>query len=104
MGNGNEFVRLEEFINSLLAKYKLAREQCVTLEAMIEERDAECEKLNATIEELRSERNMVGERVAGLIDHIEQWEKEFEAGEFTGEEDLAKLQGKLFHNDQASAK
>jgi len=104
MDNGSEFVRLEEFINNLLAKYKLAREKCITLEAMIEERDAECEKLKATIEELRSERNLVGERVTGLIDHIEQWEKELETGEFTGEDSLAKLQGKLFQNDQAAVK
>lgn len=101
MDTGSDFVRLEEFINNLLAKYKLAREKCVTLEAMIEERDAEGEKLKATIEELRSERNMVGEKVAGLIDHIEQWERELETGELAGEDDLAKLQGKLFQNDQA---
>ena len=104
MDKGSEFVRLEEFVDNLLEKYKLAREKCVTLEAMIEERDAEFEKLKATIEELRSERSMVGEKVAGLIDRIEQWEQELESAELTGEDDLEKLQGKLFHNEHASAK
>ena len=104
MDKGSEFVRLEEFVDNLLEKYKLAREKCVTLEAMIEERDAEFEKLKATIEELRSERNMIGEKVAGLIDRIEQWEQELESAELAGEDDLEKLQGKLFQNEHASAK
>lgn len=104
MDKGSEFARLEEFVDNLLAKYKEARKQCAVLEAAIEERDAECEKLKATIEELRGERNVVGEKVSGLIERIEQWEKELAAGELEGETDLAKLQGKLFQNDQASAK
>jgi len=104
MDDGGEFARLEEFVENLLAKYKEARRQCATLEAMVEERDAECEKLKATVDELRGERNIVGEKVSGLIERIEQWEKELEAGELESEADLAKLQGKLFQNDKAAAK
>ena len=104
MEKGSEFARLEDFVDNLLSKYKQARKQCVVLEAMIAERDAEREQLKATIEELRGERNIVGEKVSGLIERIEQWEKELEAGDFEGETDLAKLQGKLFQNDQAATK
>lgn len=104
MDKGNEFARLEEFVENLLAKYRETRKQCATLEAMIEERDAECDKLKATIEELRGERNIVGEKVSGLIERIEQWERELEAGELEGGADLEKLQGKLFKNDRAAAK
>ena len=37
-------------------------------------------------------------------DLYEQLKKELEAGDLEGETDLAKLQGKLFQNDQAAAK
>lgn len=119
MDKGSEFVRLEKFVDDLLAKYKFARKQCVELEARLEERDAECEKLQATIEELRGERNDVGDRVAGLIERIEQWERELEASELedadhqdpelenselANQAAMEKQQGKLFQGDQPVTK
>ncbi len=103
MENKTELVRLEEFVDNLLAKYKQMKETCATLEIMLEERDAECSKLMETIGELRSERSVVGERVTGLIDRIEQWESELEGDELSGDSDLAKLQGKLFRDSEAAA-
>jgi len=103
MKNNSELVRLEEFVDNLLTRYKKLKEACMTMEAMLEERDAECAKLQETIAELRSERGVVGERVAGLIERIEQWEREME-GDDLPEDDPAKLQGKLFQKDQAAAK
>jgi len=104
MENNSELIRLEEFVDNLLGKYKKLKEACVSLEKMLEERDAQCDKLKETITELRSERTVVGERVAGLIGRIEKWERELETGDEPGEEDLAKLQGKLFKGGQAAAK
>ena len=104
MDKGSDIARLEEFVENLLAKYKQARKECATLEAMLEERDGECEKLKATIEELCGERSVVGEKVSGLIERIEKWEKELETGELEGEHDLTELQGKLFQNNETEAK
>jgi predicted nuclease with TOPRIM domain len=104
MENSNELVRLEEFVDNLLAKYTQMKATCADMETMLRERDTECAKLKETIVELRGERTVVGERVTGLIDRIEQWESELQAGGLSGEGDPAKLQGKLFQNGQASAK
>ena len=104
MENKSELVRLEEFVDHLLAKYKQIKETCATQGTMLEERDAECSKLMETIAELRSERSVVGERVTGLIDRIERWESELDANELSGEEVLATLQGKLFQDNEAAAK
>jgi len=104
MENKSELIRLEEFVDNLLAKYKQMKETSATLEIMLEERDAECSKLMETIAELRSERSVVGDRVTGLIDRIERWESELEGDELSGEDDLAKLQGKLFQDNDAAAK
>lgn len=104
MENKSELVRLEEFVDNLVVKYKHMKEKYSVLETTLEERDAECAKLKETIDELRSERGVVGEKVSGLIDRIEKWEQELESGEVSGEEDMAKLQGKLFKDKKAAAK
>lgn len=104
MDKHNELLRLEEFIDNLLAEHKKMKKNCAALEALLEERNAECAGLKETIEELRGERNLVGERVAGLIDRIEKWENELEENEVLTEDDMARLQGKLFQGDNAAAK
>ena len=51
MDKGSEFARLEEFVDNLLVKYKEARQQCVVLEAAIEEaneRNPEHKLINET--------------------------------------------------------
>jgi len=42
MKNNEELVRLEQFVDNLLAKYRKLQESLRTLEATLEERDAEC--------------------------------------------------------------
>ena len=104
MEDKSELVRLEEFVDNLLAKYNQMKKTCTTVEKMLEERDAECAKLKEKVAELRSERSVVGERVSGLIGRIEKWEREVETGELADQGDLEKLQGKLFRNREAEAK
>ena len=103
MENKSELVRLEEFIDNLLAKYKQIKNTCATLEQMIEDRDAECARLMETVNELRSERSMVGEKVSGLIDRIEQWESELETNELSEKEDPPSQQGQLFQDTGTTA-
>ncbi len=106
MENNAELARLEEFVDGLLAKYKQLKQSYVTLESTLETREMECAKLKETIEELRGERSVVVDRVAGLIDRIEQWEGELEddpqSPEAAGQEELAGMQGNLF-KDKADA-
>jgi len=107
MENNAELVRLEQFVDSLLEKYKQLKQSCVTLEATLEQRDLECEKLKETIEELRSERSIVGDRVAGLIGRIEQWEVEQEVvgeAETAGDDELAGVQRTLFKGKTEAVK
>ncbi len=104
MEKNSEFARLEEFVDNLVAKHKKMKEACASLEKMLEDKESESARLKETIAELRSERSVVGERVSGLISRIEKWETELESAEVPGEADLARLQGKLFKNSQATAK
>jgi len=74
MERNAELARLEEFVDKLLTKYNELKEEYHATQATLQERDDECADLKGQIEDLTSERSFVGERVAGLIGRIEQWE------------------------------
>ena len=103
MENTTEIVRLEQFVDNLLGKYKKMKEMFYTLEGKLEERDRECEKLKETIAELRSERSEVGSKVASLLGRIEQWELEQEESAESDEGEQDGIQGKLFQRESAGA-
>mmetsp|Transcript_7680 Transcript_7680/g.4123 ORF Transcript_7680/g.4123 Transcript_7680/m.4123 type:complete len:108 (-) Transcript_7680:335-658(-) len=96
MENNAELVRLEQFVDKLLTKYKKLQEMRGVLEANLEARDAECAQLKEQIAELRSERTQVGNKVAGLLDRIEQWEEEYDQDAVSQEEESDGVQRKLF--------
>lgn len=74
MENNAELVRLEEFVDKLLTKYNKLKTDYHALQDTLRERDAECVELKNSVFNLSSERSEVGNRVAGLIDRIEEWE------------------------------
>lgn len=106
MSNNEELVRLEQFVDNLLAKYRKLQETYRTLEASLEERETECARLKETIAELRSERSEVGNRVAGLLERIERWEVEQVDGDAGGEAKVEPegLQGNLFKKERVAAR
>lgn len=100
MENTTELVRLEQFVDKLLNQYNELKAKFRALEATLQERDSHCASLQDTIAELRGERSVVSDRVAGLIDRIEQWEAEQAEGDGPGNEESADVQGKLFEPDK----
>ncbi len=100
MENTTELVRLEQFVDKLLNQYNELKAKIRALEVTLQERDSHCTSLQDTIAELRSERSVVGDRVAGLIDRIEQWEAAQIEGEGLEDEESAGVQGKMFDPDK----
>ena len=103
MESNAELARLEEFVNKLLVKYNELKEVYHTTRNTLREREAECADLKDQVAALSSEKSFVGEKVAGLIDRIEQWEAEDlespEAEEQDGSEDQGGAQGSLFETE-----
>ena len=107
MENNEELVRLEQFVDNLLTKYRKLQETHRALETKLEEQEEECTNLRETISELRSERSEVGSRVAGLLERIERWEVEQVAGGESQAEIKVEpegLQGNLFKKERAAAR
>lgn len=101
MENNAELVRLEEFVDKLLAKYNKLKSDYHALQGTLQERDAECVELKNNISDLSTERSEVGNRVAGLIGRIEQWENEH-ATVSTEKSNNSSVQGFLFSDDAES--
>lgn len=97
MENNAELVRLEEFVDKLLTKYNKLKADYYALQETLRERDAECADLKNNVSNLSTERAEVGNRVAGLIDRIEQWESEHAVDAM--ERGNSSIQGVLFGDD-----
>ena len=104
MESNAELTRLDQFVDKLLTKYHELKEEFHALQATLQQRDNECADLKEQLAELSSERNVVGERVAGLIGRIEQWESEQENPEVSGadNQDQGGVQGSLFTEESES--
>ena len=96
MENNAELVRLEEFVDKLLTKYNQLKSDFHTLQATLQERDAECADLKSNVFHLSTERTEVGNRVAELLDRIEQWETEQVGSPVEKSGSYGNIQGSLF--------
>lgn len=98
MEDNTELARLEQFVDKLLVKYNELKEEYHAVKTTLAERDSECAELKDQISDMTSERNHVGERVAGLIGRIEQWESDENIPEITDHEQGG-VQGSLFDTE-----
>ena len=102
MENNAELVRLEEFVDKLLTKYNKLKTDYQVLQDSLQEREAECAELKNNVSHLSTERTEVGNRVAGLIGRIEQWENEHSAEVEEKNNNNGNIQGFLFGDDAES--
>jgi len=98
MENNAELVRLEEFVDKLLTKYNKLKTDYHALQDTLRERDAECADLKNNVLNLSTERSEVGNRVAGLIGRIEEWENADDA-DTAAKSNNGGVQGFLFSED-----
>ena len=99
MENNAELVRLEEFVDKLLTKYNQLKSDYHALQETLRELDDECSDLKSNVFHLSTERTEVGNRVAGLLDRIEQWESEQGASPVEKSGSHGSVQGSLFSDD-----
>lgn len=97
MENNTELGRLEEYVGKLLKNYTQLKTEFQNLQETLRQRDAECADLKTKVFELSTERSEVGNKVAGLLDRIEQWEHE-QTGSPAEQQD-ASTQERMFGQD-----
>ncbi len=75
MKQESELGRLESFVSSLLARYNALKEENMKLYQDVTDKDGIIEDLRGSLALLESERNEISNRVGGIIEQIEEWEK-----------------------------
>ena len=76
-----EFVRLEQLVDTLIDTYSNLREKYHTLEERLRDTEEERELLKLELAELQEQHSEVGRRVSGLLGRVEQWKAEQGIGE-----------------------
>jgi len=89
--DNEEFVRLEQLVDTLIDNYSTLKEKYRVLEKKLHDIEEDRELLKMELTEVQEQRSEVGRRVSGLLGRIEQWEAEqgfgeqVEAGQGEGE-------------------
>jgi hypothetical protein len=81
MEQESELQRLEKFVEKILTRFSLLKEEKGQLEQEVFERDLLIEELRESISSKVTERNEISERVNKIVDQIEDWELNLEQGE-----------------------
>ena len=79
--DNEEFVRLEQLIDTLIDNYSSLQDTFRVLEEKFRNSEEERELLKMELGELQEQRSEVGRRVSGLLGRIEQWESDQSIGE-----------------------
>jgi chromosome segregation ATPase len=79
--DNEEFVRLEQLVDTLIDKYSSLKDTVRVLEEKLRDSEDERELLKMELVELQEQRSEMGRRVSGLLGRIEQWESEQGIGE-----------------------
>lgn len=80
MENNEELIRLERLVGDLIDKYSSLKNTVCVLEEKLRTSQEECELLKMELAEVHEQRSEVFRRVSGLLDRIEEWESQQEAG------------------------
>ncbi len=99
MNQASELERLESFVSSLLARYNELKEGNAKLSQDVTDKDGIIEDLRGSLAVMESERSEISNRVGGIIEQIEQWERTNpgSAGQKTAAENSeGRMQASLF--------
>lgn len=81
MENNEDLARLEQFVEKLIQSHNQLKSENSDLNAQLYAKQQEITELQTLIKNLQEDRSVMHNRVTGLIDRIDEWEKAFEPEE-----------------------
>ena len=75
MEHGEDLERLEQFVERLLASHDQLKSENNQIKALMQQKEQEIAELNEMNKGLQEDRNVMHDRVTGLIDRIDEWEE-----------------------------
>lgn len=106
MKQESELERLEKFVSSLLARYNELKDENARLSQDVTDKDGIIEDLRGSLVLMESERSDISNRVGGIIDQIEEWEKSNSGspGRKSSEGSEGRMQASLFSFEPGNSK
>jgi len=78
MEQNEDLARLEQFVEKLIGSHEQLKDKYNELQAQLQAKQQEIAELQEKIKSLQKDRDIMHNRVTGLIDRIDDWEKSFE--------------------------
>lgn len=75
MEQNEDFVRLEQFVEKLIDSHNHLKNENSEINLQLQEKQQEVAELRAMIKNLQEDRSVMHNRVSGLIERIDEWEK-----------------------------
>jgi predicted nuclease with TOPRIM domain len=79
MENSEDLGRLEQFVERLLASHNQLKNENQEIKALLQQKEQEISELKETNKGLQENKSVMHDRVTGLLDKIDEWEKVFES-------------------------
>jgi len=81
MEQNEDLARLEQFVEKLLDSHNHLKNENSAINAQLLAKQQEINELQEMIKNLQADRSVMHNRVTGLIDRIDEWEKTFDQEE-----------------------
>ena len=81
MEHNEDLARLEQFVEKLIESHNQLKNENSEINAQLHTKLQEIDELQETIKNLQADRSVMHNRVTGLIDRIDAWEKTFDQEE-----------------------
>jgi predicted nuclease with TOPRIM domain len=78
MEHNKDLARLEQFVEKLIDSHNQLKNENDEINALLQAKHDEIAELQEMIKNLQEDRSFMHNRVTGLIDRIDDWEKTFE--------------------------
>ena len=78
MEQNEDLARLEQFVEKLIDSHNELKNENDEINALLQAKHEEITELQEMVKNLQEDRSVMHNRVTGLIDRIDDWEKTFE--------------------------
>jgi chromosome segregation ATPase len=78
MEHDEDLARLEQFVEKLIDSHNQLKNENSEINVLLQAKQQEIDELQEVIKSLQEDRSVMHNRVGGLIERIDEWEKSFE--------------------------
>jgi predicted nuclease with TOPRIM domain len=102
MEQNKDLARLEQFVEKLIDSHNQLKNENNEINSLLQAKQQEITELQEKIKNLQEDRSVMHNRVVGLIDRIDEWEKVLEPEEPKKKSDSGKGKAKNINKESSA--